>query len=63
MLDYVVSALQGRDLIAVEKATKVSRWTQLKIRQRQIKNPGVKSIETLYHHLKLEETKQRRRAA
>jgi hypothetical protein len=63
MHEYVVSALQGSDLESVARDTKISKWTLQKIRLRQIKNPGVKGIETLYQHFKLQESNRRRRAA
>jgi hypothetical protein len=52
MKEYVVESLKGCDLEKVSSDTKISRWTLLKIRQRQIKNPGVDSIEPLYHYFK-----------
>lgn len=62
MHEYVVASLKECDIAEVAKATKISKWTLLKIRQLQIKNPGVHSIEPLYHYFKLHETKKRRAA-
>lgn len=62
MHDYVVNALQESDLELIARETKISRWTLQKIRLRQIKNPGVKSIEVLYQYFKLREVKRRRAA-
>ena len=61
MHEYVVKSLKGCDLAAAEIATGISRWTLLKIRQRQIKNPGVNSVEPLYHYFK--RLKPKRKAA
>lgn len=49
MHDYVVGSLKAYrgELEQIEDATGVSKWTLLKILQRQIENPGVKSIEIL----------------
>jgi catabolite regulation protein CreA len=62
MLDYVVDALNAtkREDEVVAKATGISKWTLRKIRIREIDNPGVKTVEPLYHYFKLREVKQRR---
>lgn len=62
MLDYVVERLYGCDLEAAVKASGYSRFTLLKIRQREITNPGVIGTEKLYHHLKAQEVRKRRAA-
>lgn len=63
MLEYVVrslSPLTARDIEALALETRISKWTIQKIRLRQIENPGVKSIEPLYHNLKLREIRRKR---
>lgn len=65
--DYVVDSLKAPevDVDEVAAATKLSRWTILKIKYRQIPNPGIKSIEPLYRYFKDREgaSLRRRRAA
>lgn len=66
MLDFVVEQLAPLTLDELEPIandTGISKWTLQKIRLRQIENPGVKSIEPLYQHLKLRAVKRRREAA
>ena len=67
MHDFVVESLrEDRSATALERIaadTKISKWTLLKILQRQIKNPGIKSIEPLYHYFKRTEGKRLRRRA
>lgn len=49
MHDYVVESLRThrQELEQIEDDTGISKWTLLKILQRQIKNPGVRGIEAL----------------
>lgn len=59
--DYVIASLKESDVETVERDTGISKWTLMKIRQRQIKNPGIKGIETLCRYFKSKEAKQLRR--
>lgn len=59
--DYVVESLKASDVEAVERDTGISKWTLMKIRQRQIRNPGIKGIETLCRYFKAREAKDLRR--
>lgn len=66
MHDYVVESLRERrsEIERIAADVKISKWTLLKILQRQIKNPGIKSVEPLYKYFKDREgAKLRRRAA
>jgi DNA-binding phage protein len=62
--DYVIDSLnnlnRGGDLHRVQKDTGIKRWTMMKIAIKQIPNPGIKSIETLYHYFKAREGKDLR---
>lgn len=49
-LDRVIQFLRNCDINAVESDTGVSKWTLLKIRQRQIKVPSLESIDKLYSY-------------
>lgn len=63
MLDFVVgelAPLSMDELEALATKTGISKWTLQKIRLRQIENPGVKSIEPLYRHLKIVEVRKAR---
>lgn len=66
--DYVVDSLRAnrKGLAQVSAATDISEWTLLKIMYRQIKNPGIKSVEPLFRYFKDREgaaLRRRRRAA
>ncbi len=61
-LDYVVAALNAADVEEVAAHTKISKWTLRKIRQRQIVNPGVASIDTLHEYFKRRESRRRKAA-
>jgi hypothetical protein len=65
MHDYVVESLRGErsEIERVALDTKISKWTLLKILHRQIKNPGIKSVEPLYKYFKDREGKKLRRRA
>lgn len=52
MLDFVVAALHDADVDEVARDNHMSRWTVQKIRLRQIKNPGVLSVEPLFRYFK-----------
>lgn len=63
MHEYVVRSLSpmtAKEVEALALETRISKWTIQKIRLRQIGNPGVKSIEPLYHNLKLREVRRKR---
>lgn len=62
MHDYVVDSLrQVEDLDHFAATVKISAWTLRKIMYRQIKNPGIKSIEPLYKYFKDREGAKLRR--
>lgn len=65
MHEYVVRALSPMTMAEVEgiaTESKMSKWTIQKIRLRQIKNPGVQSVQILYDVLKLREVRRQRAA-
>lgn len=65
--EYVIESLdrlnRGPDLIAIGKETGIPHWTLQKLVIRKIRNPGIKSIETLYHYFKRREGADLRRRA
>lgn len=58
---YVVDALGRSDVEEVKAGTKVPVSTLRKIRDGVIKNPGVKSMETLYFYFRDREGRTLRR--
>jgi hypothetical protein len=60
MLDFVVDRLYGCDLNEAAEVSGYSKWTLMKIRQREIPNPGIKGIEALWHHFQKKEVKRLR---
>jgi hypothetical protein len=60
--DYVVDSLREnrKSLSLISASTRISEWTLLKIMYRQIKNPGIKSVEPLYRYFKDREGAQLR---
>lgn len=67
MLTYVVDSLQGADLNKVAEDTGINRWALVGIRRGGkygTKNPGILTVEPLFHYFKKQEgRKLRRRAA
>lgn len=62
--EYVIASLdvldRDKDLRAITKVTGIPHWTLQKLVIRKIKNPGIRSIETLYHYFKAREGKDLR---
>jgi DNA-binding phage protein len=64
--EYVVNALRklnrSTDLIPVEKATGISRWTLQKIASRNITKSRIQTIQALYDYFKRIEGLEKARA-
>lgn len=66
ILTYVIESLKAKDcdLTAVAAETGINRWTLQAIRKGErhgTKNPGILTIEPLYHYFKRHEGKRLRR--